>query len=82
MLTSNSGPSEIMKKEKLMIIEDDSFINDAIKDIFNKNSNEFDRLKNGEMKLVGFFMGQAMRELKGKADPKTIQKIINKYLKN
>ena len=82
MLTSKSSPEKIMNQEKLTIIEDDSFINDAIKDIFNKNSDEFNRLKNGEMKLIGFFMGQAMRELKGKADPKTIQKIINKHLEN
>ena len=82
MLTSKSSPEKIMIQEKLMIIEDDSFIDNAIKDIFNKNSNEFNRLKSGEMKLIGFFMGQAMRELKGKADPKTIQKIINKHLEN
>ena len=50
------------------------------KDIFKKNPSEFDRLKNGDNKLIGFFMGQAMRTLKGKADPKSIQEIINKLI--
>ena len=32
------------------------------------------------MKLIGFFIGEAMKEAKGKADPKEIQKIINKQV--
>ena len=42
--------------------------------------NEFNRLKNGEMKLIGFFMGQIMKQAKGKANPQSVQKIINKYI--
>ena len=41
---------------------------------------EFNRLKNGEMKLIGFFMGQIMKQAKGKANPQSVQKIINKYI--
>ena len=33
-----------------------------------------------ESKLVGFFMGQVMREVKGKADPKSIQEALNKHI--
>ena len=43
---------------------------------------EFERLKKGENKLVGFFMGQIMKEAKGKANPQSIQKIINKYIQD
>ena len=62
------------------IIDDDDFIKNAVKNVFVKNPNEFDRLKNGESKLVGFFMGQVMKEVKGKANPKSIQELINKYI--
>ena len=82
MLSDSRTPIDIMEQEQLMIIEDDSFIQELTESVFSDNSNEFDRLKNGEMKLIGFFIGQIMKESKGKADPKMIQKIINKKIEN
>ena len=38
--------------------------------------------KNGESKLIGFFMGQIMKEVKGNANPKSIKEFINKYIGN
>ena len=80
MINTNKTASELMIEEGLMIIDDDDFIKNAVKNVFDKNPNEFDRLKNGESKLVGFFMGQVMKEVKGKANPKSIQELINKYI--
>ena len=36
--------------------------------------------ENGENKLVGFFIGQIMKESKGKADPKSIKEVITKII--
>jgi len=80
MLSDSRSPIEIMNEEKMMIIEDNDFLEDIIKNIFKENENEFNRLKNGEMKLIGFFMGQIMKQAKGKANPQSVQKIINKYI--
>ena len=82
MLSDNRAPTDIMEQEQLMIIEDDSFIQELAESVFSDNDNEFTRLKNGEMKLIGFFVGQIMKKSKGKADPKMIQKIINKKIEN
>jgi len=82
MLSDKRTATEIMNEESLMVITDDNFLEDLIKGVFSKNEAEFRRLKNGENKLIGFFMGQIMREAKGKGDPKTIQKIINKHIAN
>ena len=80
MLSDSRTPIDIMEQEQLMMIEDDSLIEELTENVFLDNSNEFDRLKNGEMKLIGFFVGQIMKKSKGKADPKMIQKIINKKI--
>ena len=82
MLSDDRAPTDIMEQEQLMIIEDDSFIQELAESVFSDNDNEFTRLKNGEMKLIGFFVGQIMKKSKGKADPKMIQKIINKKIEN
>ncbi len=80
MISDKRTPEKIIDEEKMMIVQDDDFLNNLIKNVFKNHENEFDRLKNGEMKLVGFFMGQIMKEAKGKADPKLIQKMINQYI--
>ena len=80
MLTDNRSASEIMEQEKMMVIEDDNFLNDVVKEVFKNNVSEFKRLKNGENKLIGFFMGQIMKESKGKADPQSIKEVITKII--
>ncbi len=82
MISTGKSPNTLMVEEGLMIVNDDSFIEDAVKNVFDKNPDEFNRLKNGESKLVGFFMGQVMKEVKGKANPKSIQDFIRKYIGN
>ena len=80
MLSDSRSPIQIMTEEKMMIVEDNDFLEGIIKNIFKENENEFNRLKNGEMKLIGFFMGQIMKQAKGKANPQSVQKIINEYI--
>ena len=80
MLTDSRNPSIIMENEKMMVIDDSNFLDEIVKDVFDKNKNEFERLKNGEDKLIGFFMGQIMKASKGKADPQIIKKVINKII--
>ena len=64
----------------MMVIEDSSFLDAIVERVIQENLSEFDRLKNGESKLVGFFMGQIMKESKGKADPQTIKEVIHKII--
>jgi len=80
MLTDSRNPSTIMENEKMMVIDDSNFLDEIVKDVFDKNKTEFERLKNGEDKLIGFFMGQIMKASKGKADPQIIKKVINKII--
>jgi len=38
------------------------------------------RYKNGEAKLVQFFLGQVMKASRGKADPKLAQRVLEEKL--
>jgi len=51
-----------------------------VQEIINENPDEAARFKAGEKKLMGLFMGQLMKKSKGKADPKTASKLINKMM--
>ncbi|HDI82994.1 MAG TPA: hypothetical protein ENF18_04295, partial [candidate division WOR-3 bacterium] len=36
---------------------------------------------NGEDRLIGFFVGQVMKKTKGRADPRVVNRIIRKNVK-
>ena len=53
------------------------------KDIFkviNSNSQNVEKYKNGKDKLFGFFIGEAMKLSKGKANPKILNDLFKKKL--
>ncbi|MGD9309420.1 MAG: hypothetical protein PVG51_09795, partial [Desulfosarcina sp.] len=38
------------------------------------------RYRNGQKKLIGFFVGQVMKKTRGKANPKVVNEILRKKL--
>ncbi len=54
----------------------------VIDEIFTKFPGETGRIKGGEMKLIGFFMGQIMKASGGKADPKMTNKLLMQKIKS
>ena len=45
MLTDNRSASNIMDQEKMMVIQDDNFLDTIVKKVFKNNESEFERLK-------------------------------------
>jgi aspartyl-tRNA(Asn)/glutamyl-tRNA(Gln) amidotransferase subunit B len=91
-ITANSA-KEILRKLFISDISIDSILNDdsyfdnadnTIVDIVNKvldqNPNEVDRFRNGEEKLLSYFMGKVMKESKGKISHKIIIQELNNKL--
>jgi aspartyl-tRNA(Asn)/glutamyl-tRNA(Gln) amidotransferase subunit B len=59
---------------------DISKVQTIIKNIIAQNQDAFTKFKNGDQKVLGFFIGQVMRELKTKVNPKELNQIIIKTL--
>jgi len=55
-------------------------VSSLIEKIIEINQSEADRYKAGEKQLIGFFMGEIMKETKGKADPSAVNKILREKL--
>ncbi len=77
---SGRSPGEIVKAEGLGLVSDDGAIRDVIKTILANSPNEVQAYKDGKVSLMGWFTGQVMREMRGKADPKTAQSILKELL--
>lgn len=82
MYKTGKEASTIVKEKGLTQISDESIILEAIKEIISKNPKEVERFKAGEEKLLGFFVGQVMKLTKGKANPKLVNELIIKVLKD
>ncbi|MFT4752489.1 MAG: aspartyl-tRNA(Asn)/glutamyl-tRNA(Gln) amidotransferase subunit B [Salibacteraceae bacterium] len=54
----------------------------VIDSVFEGFPDEASRIKSGEMKLIGFFMGKIMKASGGKADPKITNKILMQKIKS
>ncbi|MEE8423198.1 MAG: Asp-tRNA(Asn)/Glu-tRNA(Gln) amidotransferase GatCAB subunit B, partial [Thermodesulfobacteriota bacterium] len=52
----------------------------VVNKVLEKNPEEIERFKAGEQKLIGFFVGQVMKETKGKANPKIANELLKKKL--
>ncbi len=70
-----------IKEHNLEQIDDSEAIRLAVKQIINANPTPVAQYKQGQLKVVGFFVGQVMREMKGKAKPDTVNKIVAEELK-
>ena len=81
MIESGKSAMEIVKEKNLLQVRDESSLKDVVLEVFNENPKEFERLKNGEDKLIGFFVGQVMKKTKGRADPKVVNRIIRENVK-
>lgn len=80
MFETGKPAAEIVKEQGLEQISDDSIIIAAIENIIADNQDKVAEYKSGKDKLFGFFVGQVMKETKGKANPATVNKLLKQKL--
>ena len=71
---------EIIKDQGLEQMTDVGALESVIDEIIAKNLNQVEQFKNGNTKLLGFFVGQVMKATQGKANPKQVNQILNDKL--
>ena len=80
MQKSALSPKEIIKNKGWEVLSTESDLEPIVQKIIAKNPAEVERYQNGEQKLMGFFIGQAMRATKGQGNPKIVKEILEKFL--
>jgi aspartyl-tRNA(Asn)/glutamyl-tRNA(Gln) amidotransferase subunit B len=80
-LWNNGGDIDQLIQEKNMeVIVDNNIIMEAVQQAIANNPSEVQRYKNGETKLLQFFIGQVMALTKGKAMAGEVAKILQNLL--
>lgn len=80
VIASGKSPGKIVEEKGLVQIADAGELETVVKKVLDSFPKEVERYKNGETKLTGFFVGQIMKETKGKANPKVVNELLGKLL--
>jgi len=82
LLSKGGSPKQLVRERGLGMITDPKVIEEIIDKLILNHPNEVESFKAGKKKLLGFFVGQLMKETKGKADPKLANQMLNKKLQS
>jgi len=79
-MDNEKEPKEYMSEENAQI-SDISVLEPMIDEILANNQAQVEQYKSGKTNLLGFFVGQVMKQTGGKANPKVTNELLNKKLK-
>ena len=74
-------PEEIIKEKGWIQISDEGAIKEIVMKILEENPQSVSDYKAGKDKALGFLVGQAMKQTKGKANPKMLNEMFIEELK-
>ena len=80
MLKDGEKASVIVEKKGLSQISDTGAIKEIAQKIIDANPSQVEAYRGGKDKLFGFFVGQVMKETKGRANPQAVNEILKELL--
>ena len=80
LMEEGGSVKEMVEKKGLTVISDENKILEIVKKIIENNNSETEKYKSGKTQVLGFFVGQVMKETKGKADPGLVNKLFKEEL--
>ena len=80
MVDGDKNPQKIVEEKGLKQESDPKAIEDLVIKIISANPDKVKEYKSGKDKLFGFFVGQVMKESKGKGNPQLINRILKEKL--
>lgn len=78
---SGKAPQQVVSEEGLGRVNDDDAIRKIAVEVLAESPKEMESYKAGKATLMGWFVGQVMKKMKGKADPQTAKTILEELLK-
>ncbi len=80
MVKSGEHPEKIVREKGLSQVSDEETLRKTIADLITAFPTERSRFQKGEVKLMGFFVGEVMKRTAGKANPAKVNELLKKAL--
>lgn len=80
MAASGDSPGAIVELKGMKQVSDTSAIEQAVDRVMTANPDEVEAYRGGKETVIGFFVGQVMREMRGQGNPKMINEVLRSKL--
>jgi aspartyl-tRNA(Asn)/glutamyl-tRNA(Gln) amidotransferase subunit B len=81
MIKTGDEPSQIVEEKGLQQLTDLSAIEIAVDQVIANNTGQVEQIKNGNTKVVGWIVGQVMKNTRGTASPVLVNQLLKKKLR-
>jgi len=75
VIETGDAPADVVEARGLGQMDDSELAN-IVAELVEANPDQAQQLRDGKDKVIGFFVGQAMKRTGGRADPSTIQRLV------
>ncbi|MBO8142843.1 MAG: Asp-tRNA(Asn)/Glu-tRNA(Gln) amidotransferase subunit GatB [Firmicutes bacterium] len=80
MFRTGREPQDIVRERGLEQISDEQALLPVVDAVIEANPKAVETVRGGEMKAIGFLVGQVMKQTRGKANPKLVQNLLRQRL--
>jgi len=80
MYREGKDPEVIVEEKGLKQVTDTSLIEAVCTDVIAKFPSQVEEIRSGKDKLLGFLVGQVMKEMQGKGNPQLINELVRKLI--
>jgi aspartyl-tRNA(Asn)/glutamyl-tRNA(Gln) amidotransferase subunit B len=81
MYETGLGPEDIVRTQGLEQVSDEGALEAAVAKVIAQNPDATEKYRSGKTKVLGFLVGQIMKETRGKANPDLVNRILEEKLK-
>ncbi len=78
--STGKDPEEVAQEKGYEVLSDEGELESVVRKIVDEHPDEVQKYLSGKDKIIGWFVGQVMRELKGKADPRKAGELVRRIL--
>jgi aspartyl-tRNA(Asn)/glutamyl-tRNA(Gln) amidotransferase subunit B len=82
MYASGQAASEIVEREGLARIDDETAVATAVRAVLDANAGPVAQYRAGKQQTFGFLVGQVMKATKGKANPALVNNLLRQMLES
>jgi aspartyl-tRNA(Asn)/glutamyl-tRNA(Gln) amidotransferase subunit B len=77
---AGASPRALVEKKGLGQISDEGKLRAVVEEVLKEHASVAEEVRGGKEKSFGFLMGQVMKKTRGRANPKSVQKIMREAL--
>ena len=77
---TDRAPNDVVRELGIEQVSDEGTLEPIVRRVVEQNPKQADQLRGGKTGLMGYFVGQVMKETKGSANPKLVNELLKKIL--